>query len=529
MSGIGRGFAQLFKAGRQRIGNAIDNYLLDPEAKKAIEDEVRKKFQSRITNANGFESKRATNITELQKQLDESKKNWQEAKDQWQQKYDSALADAKTQRQIDINDYNTKLQMYNNALANAKQGRQNIIDQLSQQEAIYTPTRTKYIDVNSGEVYLLNPISNQYENITQLLKNASSKQRKKLSQYMKDFDERLLDTSSGTPKVINAFDEATSKIYRGKNNIFDTYLGRVGAPKKIDLRDADNQIIKARSDLTAWKKTNKPQAWDDSIDLQSFKQNFKNKYGSIPNKYNFKGQKYTKESDLDQAYSKELTHLQNSQDHFKKHALYLTSKQNEEIAKRIQDAKDIKKAKLALGAGALAAGAAAMYGGDDTPDTSDTPDNIDNTNNTDNIDAYTGEPDPNINIENTSEGKTALNGRPLKIDTDFDPDKAAAVAALSQGAYDKGVEDGDAIRASDIVTAGGQPMEDGLFELLKAMKDPYKADAIANYIYSRHGDEPEVRRRGWRAWLDSNYGDPLRSKMNIDPSGYKGMHISGGL
>ena len=55
------------------------------------------------------------------------------------------------------------------------------------------------------------------------------------------------------------------------------------------------------------------------------------------------------------------------------------------------------------------------------------------------------------------------------------------------------------------------------------------ADAVANYIYSRHGDDPEVQRLGWRGWLNKYYGDSLRSKMNIDPSGYKGMHISGGL
>ena len=71
-------------------------------------------------------------------------------------------------------------------------------------------------------------------------------------------------------------------------------------------------------------------------------------------------------------------------------------------------------------------------------------------------------------------------------------------------------------------------MEDRLYELIKAMKDPYKADAIANYIYSRHGNDPEVQNLGWRGWLNKYYGDSLR-KINIDPSGYKGMHISGGL
>ena len=42
-------------------------------------------------------------------------------------------------------------------------------------------------------------------------------------------------------------------------------------------------------------------------------------------------------------------------------------------------------------------------------------------------------------------------------------------------------------------------------------------------------DDPEVQRLGWRGWLNKYYGDSLRSKMNIDPSGYKGMHVSGGL
>lgn len=183
----------------------------------------------------------------------------------------------------------------------------------------------------------------------------------------------------------------------------------------------------------------------------------------------------------------------------------------------------MNKAKLALGvgagAGALYAGAKAMYGGDDT----DTTDSIDNTDNT-----YTGKPDPAFNVE--KEGQAILKDElPMQqqIDTGFDPDKAKAV--LAGAAHDKGIEDGSSVKASDIVAADGNSIDDELFELLKAMKDPYKADAIANYIYSRHGDESEVQRRGWRAWLDRNYGDPLRSKLGIDPSGYKGMHVSGGL
>lgn len=61
------------------------------------------------------------------------------------------------------------------------------------------------------------------------------------------------------------------------------------------------------------------------------------------------------------------------------------------------------------------------------------------------------------------------------------------------------------------------------------MQDPYKANAVADYIYSRYGNDPDVQRLGWRGWLNKYYGDSLRSSMNIDPSGYNGMHISGGL
>lgn len=116
------------------------------------------------------------------------------------------------QRQTEIDDYEAKLQGYKNTADSAKQGKKSILDQLSQQEATYTPTQTRYIDVNTGDVYLLHPATGEYKNITQIFKNASRDQQRDILHYMKDFDERLLDNSSGTPKVINAFDEATSNF-----------------------------------------------------------------------------------------------------------------------------------------------------------------------------------------------------------------------------------------------------------------------------------------------------------------------------
>ena len=124
MSGLGNGLAQLFKAGRKRFGNAIDNFWLDAEAQKAINDEVEKKFKPFIDRANRAESRRATNITELGNKLTESKKALQDAKDKWQQDYDAALAEAKNQRQKDINDYDTQLTSLSESLeklADAKQ------------------------------------------------------------------------------------------------------------------------------------------------------------------------------------------------------------------------------------------------------------------------------------------------------------------------------------------------------------------------------------------------------------------------
>ena len=519
MSGLGNGLAQLFKAGRKRFGNAIDNFWLDAEAKKAIEDEVGKKFKPEIERFIRSKTKRADTIKELGDKLNESKANWQKAQDQWKQDYATALANAKNQRQTEIDNYNTQLQRYQDALDTANTGRQDIFDKLYQQEATYTPNKTIYIDINTGDKYLKHPITGEYKNITTIFNNASKEKQRKINRYMQGFEERLFDSNS--KKVINAFDANISNNYHGKNAIFDSYLDRVKAPQYIALRDADRQISQADTQLKSWQTKGAPNALNE----QTFKKTYEQTNGSLPNEYSFNGQTYTKEADLNQAYKDAVDHFQKRKDYFSGKISDSISERDKEIAKRIQDAKDINKAKLALkagaGAGALAAGAAALYGGDDT----DNIDNIDNTNNIDNTDnTYTGEPDPDINIENTPEGKAAVIGKPL-VNADFDPDKADA---LARAAYDQGVEDSNSLRSSDIVTTDGQSIDDGLFELLKAMKDPYKADAIANYIYSRHGDDPEVQKLGWRGWLN-RYGDSLRSKMNIDPSGYKGMHISGGL
>ena len=521
MGGLANGFAQLFKQGSKRFGNAIDNFWLDAEARKAIEDEVRKKFQPKIDRFNTAASRRATNITELDKKLAQSKQDLQAAKDKWQQDYDDALADAKNQRQAEIDNFDKQLQGYQDTLTQANKGRQDIIDQLYDQEAKFDQSRTVFIDVNTGDRYIFNPRNGTYDKLDTYYKGLKQKEQRKLDSKIQQYETRLFDPNSGN-KVINAFDNYGSNGYIGKPE-FDNYLQRLEGQNATALRNANRQISQATNDLNTWKKKTRPSAWSVN-ESNKFKNTYEQTNGELPKEYSFNGQTYSKETDLDAAYQKALGHAQKKRDDFNKKASGLILDRNKEIAQRIQDAKDIKKAKLALGAGAgagaLAAGAAALYGGDDT-------DNTDNTDNT----TY-GEPDPDFNVENTPEGQAQLKSDTASINTDFDPDKADALASA---AYDQGVEDGNSARSSgDLVNSiaaatGGHTIDDRLFELIKAMQDPYKADAVANYIYSRHGDDPEVQRLGWRGWLNKYYGDSLRSRMNIDPSGYKSMHVSGGL
>lgn len=516
--GVGRGLVNLFKKWGKDIGNAADNVWLRADAQKAIREAVENKYKPRIDRAQRAESGRAKNIKDLGDKLDQSKENLKNAQDAWQKNYDSALADAQKQRQIDIDDYKQKLQRYNDAVANANASKQSIVDQLYKSEANYDQYKTIFTDVTTGDKYRLNRFTGEYENLTKSYPQLSKKEQRKLEDQIRDYDDRLININSG--KVLNAFDESNFKNYQGYNT-FGNYYNR----KSIALRDADNQIKQAEDDLANWQTNNtQPKAWSRT-DSNRFDKDF-NSNNSKPTDYSFNGQTYSKESKLDKAYKDALNNEKDRQNAANS-ALDLAQKSREaEIARRIQDAKDMNKAKVALGgtlgAGTLYAAARAMYGKHGT-------DNPDNTNN--------GEPDSNFNVKNLPEVQAQLNDE-QQSDTGFDPDKADALAsasALARASYDEGVEDGNSIASSDdlgnriAASTGGHTIDDKLFELIKAMQDPYKADAVANYIYSRHGDNPELQRLGWRAWLNKYYGDSLRSMMNIDPSGYKGMHISGGL
>lgn len=531
--GLGNGLVNLFKhwgtgIGRG-IGNAADKLWLNADAQKAIRNAVEKKYKPKIDLANRAESRKAKNIKDLEDKLNQSKEELKNAQKDWQDKYDTALADAQKQRQIDIDDYTTRLQGYQNASDAAKANKQSIFDQLSDSEARYDQYKTIFIDVNNGKRYILNPITGSYESLTKFYQQSDPQAIQQLSDMLRGYETRLFDRSNSN-RVINAFDKSDIKQYKGKSSFFDSYRDNKISTRNADLRNAENEITKAEDDLTSWQGKKSPKVWSKN-DSNKFKTDFEKTNNTLPTEFSFNGQKYSDAASLDKAYTQELGKIQSRQDLYREVASDYTKRRDAEIARSIQDAKDMNKAKVALGgtlgAGALYAGARAMYGKHGT-------DNTDNTNN--------GEPDSNFNVKNLPEVQAQLNDEQqsdtASINTGFDPDKADALAsasALARASYDEGVEDGNSIASSDdlgnriAASTGGHTIDDKLFELIKAMQDPYKADAVANYIYSRHGDNPELQRLGWRAWLNKYYGDSLRSMMNIDPSGYKGMHISGGL
>lgn len=525
--GLGNGFVGLFKQWGRGIGNAADHVWLREEAQKAIRDEVTQKFKPKIDLANTAESRRATNIKDLDAKLKQSKQKLADDKQAWQEKYDNALANAKTKRQTDIDDYNAKLQGYQKDLDDANASRDSILATLQAKEAQYNQYRTIFTDVNSGTKYVFDPSTGKYEELSTFYKKLKPKEQKAIQSY----DNRLIDVN--TNRVLNPFDESTRNTYKGYS-VFDNYYPtKISAQDAIALRNAENQIKQADANLQSWQKQpqSQLQAWDDTKDLSSFETDFI-KNNAKPKGYSFNGQNYKSEPALDAAYQKALNHAQNKRDYFRTKASDYASERDKEIAQRIQDAKDINKAKVALGlgtAGALAGATYAAFSGDD------------NTDNTDN-----GKPDPNFNIKNTPEVQAQLNDEQQSdtapIDTGFDPDKADALAAMALAAK-AASESNDTpaethpetpelaeLSADDIHTNEGigtrRSMNEGLFSVIKALQDPHQANAVADYIYSRYGNDPELQQLGWRAWLNKYYGDALRSQMNLDASGYNGMHIA---
>lgn len=518
--GLGNGFVGLFKSWGRGIGNAANHVWLGEEGQKAIRDEVTKKFQPKIDLAYRAESRRAKNIKDLDDKVTQSKQKLADDKQAWQEKHDNALADAKTKRQTDIADNNAKLQGYQKDLDDANASRDSILATLQAKEAQYNPYRTIFTDVNTGTKYVFDPSTGKNEELSTVYKKLSSKERKAIQSY----DTRLYDVN--TNRVLNPFDESTRKKYTGYSAFDNYYPTKISAQDAVALRDAENQIKKADANLQSWQKQpqSQLQAWDDNVDLASFEKGFI-KNNAKPKGYSFNGQNYKSEPELNKAYKDALASEQRMQSLFRGSASRYASKRDAEIAQRIQDAKDMNKAKVALGlgtAGALAGATYAAFSGDDNSNTKPA--------------------SPTVTPQ-TTEGIETQFEHPAETDSISGISPRDQEAALADMAFKAASESDDTpaethpetpelaeLSADDIHTNEGigtrRSMNEGLFSVIKALQDPHQANAVADYIYSRYGNDPELQQLGWRAWLNKYYGDALRSQMNLDASGYNGMHIA---
>lgn len=520
--GLGNGFVGLFKQWGRGIGNAADHVWLREEAQKAIRDEVTQKFKPKIDLANTAESRRATNIKDLDAKLKQSKQKLADDKQAWQEKYDNALANAKTKRQTDIDDYNAKLQGYQKDLDDANASRDSILATLQAKEAQYNQYRTIFTDVNSGTKYVFDPSTGKYEELSTFYKKLKPKEQKAIQSY----DNRLIDVN--TNRVLNPFDESTRNTYKGYS-VFDNYYPtKISAQDAIALRNAENQIKQADANLQSWQKQpqSQLQAWDDTKDLSSFETDFI-KNNAKPKGYSFNGQNYKSEPALDAAYQKALNHAQNKRDYFRTKASDYASERDKEIAQRIQDAKDINKAKVALGlgtAGALAGATYAAFSGDNNSNTKPASPTV-TPQTTEGIETQFEHPAETDSISGISprDQEAALAGMALAA-------KAASESNDTPAETHPETPELAELTADDIHTNEGigtrRSMNEGLFSVIKALQDPHQANAVADYIYSRYGNDPELQQLGWRAWLNKYYGDALRSQMNLDASGYNGMHIA---
>ena len=517
--GIVNGLKQIWKATKNNTKNGLDHFWLGEEGQKAIRDEVERKFQPKIDLARRAESKRADNIKDLGDKVNQSKQDLKTAQDQWQQDYDHALADAKAQRQTEISDYDAKLQGYNEAVANAERDRRSIIDQLFDKEADYDPYKTIYIDVKTGNLYRLNPHTGKREDLSTYYQSLSKKEKQTFDKDIQNYEHRLFNKDSD--HVINVFDENDAYNYDAYSN-FNNYLNTVRAPKGSDLRNADDTITKAQNDLSTWQKNNpnRPQ----TLNEKQFKIDYK-KNNAQPTGYSFNGQTYRKEADLDKAYKDALDHEQSKQDIASRTASGYITKRDAEIAQRIQDAKDMNKAKVALGlgtAGALAGATYAAFSGDDNSNTKPVSPAV-TPQTTEGIETQFEHPAETYSISGISprDQEVALADMAFRAASESDDTPAETHSETPELAE---------LSADDIHTNEGigtrRSMNEGLFSVIKALQDPHQANAVADYIYSRYGNDPELQQLGWRAWLNKYYGDALRSQMNLDASGYNGMHIA---
>lgn len=507
--GIVNGLKQIWKATKNNTKNGLDHFWLGEEGQKAIRDEVEKKYKDSLSRVQTVKDAKAANIKELDDKYKASIDELQKKQDTWNTNYNSARDSKKQEMDKALANWNKESSDINSNLIQAKKARE---DYINNYMSDLNYDNTVFIDT-SGNSFRIDPINNF---------NRVSVDTKWLNKH-KSYDTKFIGNDG---KLVNLFDDNSvdsfTQALDPKSQVLNYIISKKNSVRNTkEYKQLDDAVQNLETESAKYNLASTPEHFDES----KFKKGYQNTNGKMPNSYEFNGASYNNKTRLDSAHDNAIQLLKDRSRDLNKRYSALESKRDAEIAQRIQDAKDINKAKVALGlgtAGALAGATYAAFSGDDNSNTKPV--------------------SPTVTPQ-TTEGIETQFEHPAETDSISGISPRDQEAALADMAFKAASESDDTpvethpetpelaeLSADDIHTNEGvgtrRSMNEGLFSVIKALQDPHQANAVADYIYSRYGNDPELQQLGWRAWLNKYYGDALRSQMNLDASGYNGMHIA---
>ena len=507
--GIVNGLKQIWKVAKNNTKNGLDHFWLGEEGQKAIRDEVEKKYKDSLSRVQTVKDAKAANIKELDDKYKASIDELQKKQDTWNTNYNSARDSKKQEMDKALADWNNKSSDIKSNLAQAKKERE---DYINNYMSDLNYDNTVFIDT-SGRSFRIDPINNF---------NRVLVDQKWLNKH-KSYDTKFIGNDG---KLVNLFDDNSvdsfTKALNPNSQVLNFIISKKNSVRNTkEYKQLDDAVQNLEAENAKYTTASTPEQFDES----KFKNGYQKTNGNMPDSYEFNGASYNNKTGLDSAHDSAIQLLKNRSRDLNKRYSALESKRDAEIAQRIQDVKDINKAKVALGlgtAGALAGATYAAFSGDDNSNTKPV--------------------SPTVTPQ-TTEGIETQFERPAETDSISSISSRDQEAALADMAFKAASESDDTpaethpetpelaeLSADDIHTNEGigtrRSMNEGLFSVIKALQDPHQANAVADYIYSRYGNDPELQQLGWRAWLNKYYGDALRSQMNLDASGYNGMHIA---
>ena len=510
--GIVNGLKQLLKSAKNSTKNSLDHFWLGEEGQKAIRDEVEKKYKDSLSRVQTVKDAKAANIKELDDKYKASIDELQKKQETWNTNYNSARDSKKQEMDKALADWNKNSSDIKSNLTQARKERE---DYINNYMSDLNYDNTVFIDT-SGKSFIIDPLNN----FTRIPVD------KKWLNKHKSYDTKFIGNDG---KLINLFDDNSvnsfTQALTPNSQLFNYIISKKNSVRNAkEYKQLDDAVQNLETEEAKYATAGTPKTFDEA----QFAKDYEKINGSMPTGYEFNGKFYKDQAGLDSSYNSAIKSLKDRRGDLNKRYSAVENKRDAEIAQRIQDAKDINKAKVALGlgtAGALAGATYAAFSGDDNSNTKPA--------------------SPTVTPQ-TTEGIETQFEHPAETDSISGISPRDQEAALADMAFKAASESDDTpaethletpelaeLSADDIHTNEGigtrRSMNEGLFSVIKALQDPHQANAVADYIYSRYGNDPELQQLGWRAWLNKYYGDALKSQMNLDASGYNGMHVSGGL